>query len=189
MFGSVNLLRVEDFTRSGRRLVSDLKKIATRGTPLNDVLRFILAKPGREKPSYRQRLIMEREINRFVPRSKELARNNPSTRFIKSLGETGLESLFDEGSFGYKLVRTPLNPFTLPNSNEVKRLTQSNLNSDIVPLKRAARLSSTFVEHQRRLYRFSLFHRAILKNSHKITNAKRLITSGFYDSSLTANNL
>jgi hypothetical protein len=132
---------------------------------------------------------MEHAANQFVPRARQLSNDNPSTRFVKSLDRYELGSLFEEGSFGYNVVRTPLNPFTLSNGNEAKKLTHSTSYTDLAPLKQAAQFSHLFAEHQRRLYRFSLFHRAILKNSHKITNAKKLITSGFYDSSLTASNL
>jgi len=45
------------------------------------------------------------------------------------------------------------------------------------------------IKQQRWLYKYSLLHREILKNSHKTTQAKRLISSGFYDSSLTSQNL
>jgi hypothetical protein len=39
------------------------------------------------------------------------------------------------------------------------------------------------------LYRYSILHRKILKNSHKITLSKRLINSGFYDSKLFDKNI
>lgn len=39
------------------------------------------------------------------------------------------------------------------------------------------------------LYRYSILHRKILKNSHKITLIKRLISNGFYDSKLFNNNI
>lgn len=39
------------------------------------------------------------------------------------------------------------------------------------------------------LYRYSILHRKILKNSHKITLSKRLINSGFYDFSLFEKNI
>lgn len=96
---------------------------------------------------------------------------------------------FQEGSLGYNLASNPQDAFMLTDSTEVKRLAQGNETTDTVPLKHVVKLSNAFVEHQRRLYRFSLLHRSILKNSHKITNAKTLITSGFYDSSLTSSNL
>ncbi len=39
------------------------------------------------------------------------------------------------------------------------------------------------------LYRYSILHRKILKNSHKITLAKRLVNSGFYDSKIFNKNI
>ena len=39
------------------------------------------------------------------------------------------------------------------------------------------------------LYNYSFLHRKILKDSHKLTMVKRLITSGFYDSTLVTKNL
>lgn len=39
------------------------------------------------------------------------------------------------------------------------------------------------------LYRYSILHRKVLKNSHKLTLAKRLVNSGFYDSKLFDKNI
>ncbi len=39
------------------------------------------------------------------------------------------------------------------------------------------------------LYRYSILHRKILKNSHKLTLIKKLINSGFYDSKIFNNNI
>lgn len=39
------------------------------------------------------------------------------------------------------------------------------------------------------LYRYSILHRKILKNSHKLTLAKKLLNSGFYDSKIFTNNI
>jgi len=39
------------------------------------------------------------------------------------------------------------------------------------------------------LYKYSLLHRKILKNSHKLTLVKRLINNGFYDSKLYSSNI
>jgi len=39
------------------------------------------------------------------------------------------------------------------------------------------------------LYNYSFLHRKILKDSHKLTMVKRLITSGFYDTTLASRNL
>jgi hypothetical protein len=47
----------------------------------------------------------------------------------------------------------------------------------------------TLVKTQKFLYNYSFLHRKILKDSHKLTMVKRLITSGFYDTTLTTRNL
>ena len=47
----------------------------------------------------------------------------------------------------------------------------------------------SIIKQQRWLYKYSNLHRESLKGSHKVTQAKRLISSGFYDSSLTSQNL
>jgi hypothetical protein len=45
------------------------------------------------------------------------------------------------------------------------------------------------VKSQKFLYNYSMLHRKILKNSHKLTMTKQLLTSGFYDTTLTEKNL
>lgn len=45
------------------------------------------------------------------------------------------------------------------------------------------------VKWNRWLYRYNVLHRKTVKNSHKLTMVKKLISTGFYDSSLMSNNL
>jgi len=144
---------------------------------------------GLDPSSSEIRLRLESELNKFESRSKKYESNNPSLRLFHYVQSDQLQSYFEEGSIGYQVAVTPSAPFTVSDSTEVQKLTHRTDTTDLTPLAYSARLSNKFVEHQRRLYRFSMLHRSILKNSHKLTNAKRLITSGFYDSSLTSSNL
>jgi hypothetical protein len=45
------------------------------------------------------------------------------------------------------------------------------------------------VKSSKYLYNYSFLHRKVLKDSHKLTMVKRLITSGFYDINLAEKNL
>ncbi len=47
----------------------------------------------------------------------------------------------------------------------------------------------TSAKWNRWLYRYSILHRKVLKNSHKITLSKKLINSGFYDSKIFNKNI
>lgn len=62
-------------------------------------------------------------------------------------------------------------------SPELASLTSSMLNQTKV------------IKWNRWLYRYNVLHRKTVKNSHKLTMVKKLITTGFYDSSLTSNNI
>ena len=62
-------------------------------------------------------------------------------------------------------------------SPELASLTSSMLNQTKV------------IKWNRWLYRYNILHRKTVKNSHKLTMVKKLITTGFYDSSLTSNNI
>jgi hypothetical protein len=46
-----------------------------------------------------------------------------------------------------------------------------------------------FFKWMRWLYRYSILHRNVINYSHKITNVKKLLSSGFFSSNLTQNNL
>ena len=45
------------------------------------------------------------------------------------------------------------------------------------------------IKWNRSLYRYNLLHRKVLESSNKLTNAKRLVTGGFFDSRLMSHNL
>lgn len=141
------------------------------------------------KPSPVSHLAIEAKLNTFVSRFEELEADTPSLRFVRSLDRRELKNILEEGSFAYKVAMTPLGVLESANADELKALELAYGQKDLSFLRRLIQLRSRFAEHQRRLYRFSLLHRTILKNSHKITNAKGLISSGFYDSSLTSSNI
>lgn len=65
----------------------------------------------------------------------------------------------------------------ITNSPELTSLTSSMINQTKV------------IKWNRWLYRYNVLHRKTVKNSHKLTMVKKLITTGFYDSSLTSNNI
>ena len=39
------------------------------------------------------------------------------------------------------------------------------------------------------LYKYNLLHRSVFKNSHNLTIVKKLLTTGFYDTTVKTNNL
>jgi hypothetical protein len=45
------------------------------------------------------------------------------------------------------------------------------------------------IKSQKFLYNYSILHRKSVKDAHKLTMVKTLLTSGFYDSTLLENNL
>lgn len=62
-------------------------------------------------------------------------------------------------------------------------------NTELSGLRTSITNQLTSIRQQRWLYRYNILHRAVLKNSHHLTLTKKLINSGFFNSSLTTRNI
>jgi len=62
-------------------------------------------------------------------------------------------------------------------------------NSEYVNFSTALTDQLNILKWSRWLYRYNILHRKLIDNSHKITNTKKLVSNGFYDSRLMSHNL
>ena len=131
---------------------------------------------------------------------KLLSKQNQSQNNTKSSWTPSLTLLTSRFHWNLSNLLTILNTSNkeVLNFNDSFYITQLNfmqLNSSLLFNNYFTNLNSSVVNQletlksHKFLYNYSFLHRKILKDSHKLTMVKRLITSGFYDSTLVTKNL
>ena len=130
-------------------------------------------------------LTLHRQL--FSPESKLTLQ--PSLKFITNRYIYNLKYLTEldlkkNNDFGVKQGHIYLDKFFLKDYTYLN--TKYTLNSE---LNEALNNQTLSFKINRFLYHYNLLHSRILKNSHKITMTKKLISSGFYDLKLVDNNI
>ncbi len=140
-------------------------------------------------------------LNKFSPLLLHYFLKNYKNYFNTKLNKTSSTSFLNNKNtwnlFNFNNELTNL-PFLLKNKNGIFYLDDFNyqqLNNlifnfnELWPLNTAIKNQLTSAKWNRWLYRYSILHRKILKNSHKITLSKKLINSGFYESKIFNKNI
>ena len=114
---------------------------------------------------------------------------NPSLKFLSNKDTYNLKHLTTLDSqlnteFGTKQGNIYLEKFFFKDYNYLN--TNYTLNSE---LNEALNNQTLSFKINRFLYHYNLLHSRILKNSHKITMTKKIISTGFYDLQLVDNNI
>ena len=130
------------------------------------------------------------ELKQRPTRFKELnQKHETSFRFINDSKKWNLSSINTESELQSMLVNTPVGAYYL-NSSDLENLTYHSSTTPELGILQSVTLNQlNLYKQQRWLYRYSTLHRKILKQSNVITNANRLVSSGFFDSSLVSQNL
>lgn len=115
--------------------------------------------------------------------------NNPSLVFLKKKCEWNLYNFNNEVSSYDYLLKNKTGLFLLTNFNYEKLSFLSINFKELSLLNNFWKNQLNSSKWNRWLYRYSILHRKILKNSHKITLIKRLINNGFYDSKIFNTNI
>lgn len=108
------------------------------------------------------------------------------------LNELSLWTLSDlnvELSNYNSLLKTPMGLFYLPSLTYSNLLTAANLYPELAAVTSSLDSQLSVVRQQRWLYRYNILHRSILKNSYNLTLTKKLIGTGFLNSSLGTRNI
>lgn len=93
------------------------------------------------------------------------------------LGKSNGAKVWPRGTFYYSSLET----------NKLNKLLSNPQNYTV--WNSAITQQINFFKWMRWLYRYSVLHRNVINYSHKITNVKKLLSSGFVSSNLTQNNL
>ena len=113
---------------------------------------------------------------------------NPSTNFM---------FLFLDNTFSMFTEKVPSSPSNIKDISKVLYFTKLNFNDisyfnsqikQFPQMQHDLRRQLNSTKWDRWLYRYSILHRRIFKNSHKLTSTKRLFQSGFYQKSFLKKN-
>ena len=113
----------------------------------------------------------------------------PSLQFLENNNMWNLNSFTQFNSKSSELLNTSTGSFFAAgwNFSKYNSVWVNQPNSHVLYEALENQLNSLKVS--KFLYHYSYLHRNILKNSHKLTMVKKLISSGFYDTGLVSNNL
>ena len=135
-------------------------------------------------------------INNFVNQFNtsllvdELKPNTPNNYFV-----TDSNNIWNLNTFSSELNKYNNLVLAKTGSFYLNDLSFNKINQLVTSSPELASLTSSMlnqtkvIKWNRWLYRYNVLHRKTVKNSHKLTMVKKLITTGFYDSSLTSNNI
>ena len=115
--------------------------------------------------------------------------NSRSLIFLKKNYDWNLYNFTNEINTYDYLLKNKNGLFLLTNFNYEKLSFLSTNFQELFLLNNFFKNQLNSSKWNRWLYKYSILHRKILKNSHKITLIKRLINSGFYDSKLFTTNI
>jgi hypothetical protein len=86
-------------------------------------------------------------------------------------------------------INSVIGQYILSSRDLSQSYTSSTKNSLLLPLTPSLKEQTNWIKVSRWLSRYSILHRRTIADSHKLTMAKRLIGSGFYNSSLDTLNI
>lgn len=134
-------------------------------------------------------LILNYFLNNYKTYFDAKNQNSPSLRFLTNRFDSNLNNLTTENNKYSFLTKNKNGMFFFDELNYQKfSFLIFNFN-ELWSLNIYLKNQLNGAKWNRWLYRYSILHRKLLKNSHKLTLAKRLISSGFYDSKIFDKNI
>jgi hypothetical protein len=128
-------------------------------------------------------------LNNYKNYFEKKNKNNPSLSFINNNSEWNLFNLNQELENYSFLIKSRSGMFFLDDFN-YQKLSYFIFNyEELWTLNMYLKNQLNSAKWNRWLYRYSILHRKILKNSHKLTLSKKIINSGFYDSKIFNKNV
>ena len=118
--------------------------------------------------------------------------NKPLTNrnnVINELTHWTLESLSTESKYHNFELKTKTGLFYFPELNQSTLQSLLFENSELCGLRSSIDQQLSTIRQQRWLYRYNILHRSSIHNSHNLTITKKLINSGFFNSSLLTRNI
>lgn len=112
-----------------------------------------------------------------------------STKFKSNNNKWNLFAFDNELNSYSNLILNKQGLFYLNNTNFNKLNQQFAQNIELLTINNALSDQLQTFKWNRWLYRYSILHRKLIENSHKITMSKKLISTGFYDSNLMTKNI
>ena len=118
-----------------------------------------------------------------------ICNNTPLNLTTDTNKSWNLYSFYAETNRYNNLITGKKNLFYLNNLNFNTLSNLSSNGSELLNLSQSLIDQTKVIKWNRWLYRYNILHRKTIKNSHKLTMVKKLISTGFYDTSLMSNNV
>ena len=115
--------------------------------------------------------------------------NSHQTQSFNTTANWSLSSIHTELSLTNPEITTPKGLFYMPDFSTAQLNRVVNSLPELSPLKTSVDNQLTLIRWNRWLYKYSVLHRSSIKAAARITDAKKLLNTGFYDSSLFSRNL
>jgi uncharacterized surface protein with fasciclin (FAS1) repeats len=138
-------------------------------------------------PSFNTRLPLVLSLTRSSTPSSNL-HSKPSLWLLDHNSKWNLDSTSSSNSTS-TYVNSVIGQYILSSRDLSRSYTSSTENSLLLPLTPSLKEQTNWIKVSRWLSRYSILHRRTIADSHKLTMAKRLIGSGFYNSSLDTLNI
>jgi hypothetical protein len=118
------------------------------------------------------------------------SKDNPyQSQSFNTIANWSLSSIHTELSLTNPTISTPKGLFYMPDFSTAQLNQVVNSLPELSPLKTSVDNQLTLIRWNRWLYKYSVLHRSSIKAAARITDAKKLLNTGFYDSSLFSRNL
>ena len=115
--------------------------------------------------------------------------NQPSSTFFNELDSWTLSKINSELTSSGLVDLSIAGQFYIPSYSYSNLNAMSISNPELSHLRQSVSSQLSLIQWNRWLYKYNILHRSILKASSVMTLSKRLLSSGFYSSSLSTNNL
>ena len=115
--------------------------------------------------------------------------NQPSSTFFNELDTWTLSKINSELTSSGLVDLSVTGQFYIPSYSYSNLNAMSISNPELSHLRQSVSSQLSLIQWNRWLYKYNILHRSILKASSVMTLSKRLLSSGFYSSSLATNNL
>lgn len=134
-------------------------------------------------------LSMSHILNSYKNYHYSLNNKSNSIIYLKSRYGWNLLNTLTEGSTNSHLIRFKSGTFFFHDLVFNQLINHTSLFNELRAVTFSLKNQTTIGKWNRWLYRYSILHRKILKNSHKITISKRLLNCGMYNNSLFNKNI
>ena len=185
----IDILKAAELTHMGLGLRTASQRLSASRINSTDDMEFAVAY-GHGEDSNLVAPVMDFKIRTRETHFAEINRTrSPSLRYMNDRFKYNLAAVTPESGHYANLVNSPIGSYYMSNTKAGDLTNLINSVPELELLRSVPDNQIKAYQQQRILYKNSLLHRKILKQTNAVSNTKRLLSSGFFDKSLVSNNL